>query len=430
MNKIKLVICATFGNCFEVYDFIIFQLLSNHIYHYFFNNKAGNTFLFTQLIFISTAIISRPVGGLFFGYLSDVKGRKLSLETSILISGISTAIIGLIPSYEKIGFLSTLCLVFLRFFQGVSLGGEQVTSISFLLEHSSPKNKGFLSSFCCFGQQIGGLLAMTIASIYSIYLSNVDLSGNLWRTLFMLSLGFGYFGYWVRKKTNETIDFLVDNYCIEENKNIFKATVDFIFNNKLLYTAIFFIVSFGTFINYTILVIGNNYLNQQANYFIIFKYIKYIMFLFVIISIPIFGFLSDKIGRKSIMSHSILIISSLSISFFQSLQYTGNFTTFIIAILLAISCGAYFSVTPTIIAEILPIRSRCTSYAIFYTIPAALISGISPFLANYLIKIQPIYVSYVIIALAIPSIILLRILEEPLYMYSKLPKYSYEFLKP
>lgn len=430
MNKLRLVICATFGNCFEVYDYIIFQLLSNHISHYFFDNKSGNAFLFTQLIFISTAILSRPLGALVFGYLSDTKGRKLSLETSILISGIATGIIGLIPSYEKIGVLSTLSLVFLRFLQGVSLGGEQVTSISFLLEHSSPKNRGLLSSFCCFGQQLGGLLAVFVTSLYCFHMKNTDFSGNLWRILFVLSLGFGFFGYWVRKKTNETIDFLLENYCLEEEKNIFKETISFVLNHKILFVSMFFIVSFGTFINYTILIIGNDYLKKQAGSLAIFEYIKYIMSFFVIISIPIFGFLSDKIGRKSIISHSILITSTLSVSFFGSFQNTANFNTLVIAILLAISCGAYFSVAPTIVAEILPSKSRCTNYAIFYSIPAALISGISPFLANYLISIQPAYLAYVTISLAIPSIILLSMLEEPLNIYNKLHKYSYEFLKP
>jgi MHS family proline/betaine transporter-like MFS transporter len=150
----------------------------------------------------------------------------------------------------------------------------------------------------------------------------------------------------------------------------------------------------------------------------------------VILSIPIFGFYSDKIGRKTIISHSILIISALSIPFFQSLQSVPSYTTLIVAVLLAISCGAYFSVTPTIIAETLPTKSRCINYAIFYTIPAAIISGITPFLSNWFIKTDPIYLSYVTIGLAISSIISLRLLEEPLYIYGKLPKYSYEFLKP
>ena len=430
MNKLKLVICATFGNCFEVYDFIIYQLLANHISKHFFDIHFKNAFLWTQLIFILTTILSRPIGGLIFGYLADLKGRKLSLESSILMSGVCTGMIGLIPSYEKIGFFSTLFLIILRFLQGVSLGGEQGTSISFLLEHSSPKAKGFLSSFCCFGQHIGILLAITATSIYSLHISKIDLSEQLWRVLFILSFCFGWFGYWIRKKTNETIDFLLCNYCSEEKTSLFNESKSFICNNKALFVSIFFIVSFGSFISYTVFIIGNGYLKQQTNSLAIFKHIQYIMSFLVILSIPIFGFLSDKIGRKTIISHSILTISALSIPFFQSLKSIPNYTTLIVAMLLAISCGAYFSVTPTIIAESLPTKSRCITYAIFYTIPAAIISSISPFLSNWFIKLDPIYISYVTIWLAISSIISLKSLEEPLYIYGKLSKYSYEFLKP
>jgi MHS family proline/betaine transporter-like MFS transporter len=430
MNKLKLIICATFGNCFEVYDFIIYQLLANHISNHFFDRHLKNAFLLTQLIFILTAILSRPIGGLIFGYLADLKGRKLSLEKSILMSGVCTGMIGLIPSYETIGLFSTLFLILLRFLQGVSLGGEQGTSISFLLEHSSPKSRGFLSSFCCFGQQIGVLVAVAATSIYSLHISKTGMSEQLWRILFVLSFGFGWFGYWVRKKTNETIDFLLDSYCSEEKTSLVNETKLFILNNKALFMSIFFIVSLGTFMSYTVFIIGNGYLKQQANSLAIFKYIQYIMSFSVILSIPIFGFYSDKIGRKTIISHSILIISALSIPFFQSLQSVPSYTTLIVAVLLAISCGAYFSVTPTIIAETLPTKSRCINYAIFYTIPAAIISGITPFLSNWFIKTDPIYLSYVTIGLAISSIISLRLLEEPLYIYGKLPKYSYEFLKP
>ena len=150
----------------------------------------------------------------------------------------------------------------------------------------------------------------------------------------------------------------------------------------------------------------------------------------VILFIPIFGYFSDKIGRKTIISHSILVISALSIPFFQSLQSAASYSALIVSMLLAISCGAYFSVTPTIITESLPITSRCINYAIFYTIPAAIVSGTSPFLSGWLISLNPIYISCMTIILAICSIISLRSLDEPMIIYGKLHKYSYEFLKP
>lgn len=430
MNKLKLIICATFGNCFEVYDFIIYQLLANNISDNFFDKNCKYSFLLTQLIFISTTILSRPIGGLIFGYIADLKGRKLSLEKSILMSGLCTGIIGLIPSYEDIGIFSTLFLILLRFLQGISLGGEQGTSICFLLEHSSPNTRGFLSSFCCFGQQIGALIAVTIASIYNLHFNTSEIAQQFWRIIFILSFGFGFFGYWIRKKTNETIDFLLDNYCIEEKISLFNETKLFILNNKVLLLSVFFVVSFGTLMSYIVFIIGNSYLKQHATYLPIFKYIQYIMSFLVILSIPVFGSLSDKIGRKSIMSHSVLIISALSIPFFQSFLFAPNYTTLIVSMLLAVSCGAYFAVTPTIITELLPTKSRCTNYAIFYSIPAAITSGVSPFLFNWLLSLNPIYISYMTIILAICSIISLKSLEEPTTIYSKLHKYSYEFLKP
>ena len=430
MNKLKLIICATFGNCFEVYDFIIYQLMASHISNNFFDKNCEHSFIATQLVFILTTIISRPLGGIIFGYISDLKGRKLSLEKSILMSGLCTGMIGLIPSYKDIGFVATLFLILLRFLQGISLGGEQGTSISFLIEHSSPKSRGFLSSFCCVGQQAGILLAILAASIYNWHIKKSGTEEVWWRILFIFSFFIGLFGYWVRKKTNETIDFLLDRHCSDKTISLLEESKLFIFKNKQLFLSVFFIVSFGTFMTYTVFVVGNSHLKQLADSLQIFAYIQYLMSLLVIFSIPVFGYFSDIIGRKTIISHSLAAISALSIPFFQSLQSVANYNTLVVAVLLAISCGAFFSVTPTIVAESLPTRSRCINYAVFYAVPAAIMSAISPFVSAFLISINPTYIAYVIILLAMVAIFCLKSFNEPIELYSKLNKYSYEFLKP
>lgn len=430
MNKLKLIICAIFGNCFEVYDFIIYQLLSIYISKHFFDQSSEHAFFFTQLVFILTTILSRPLGALIFGYISDSRGRKLSLEKSILMSGLCTGMIGLIPSYETIGVFSTVLLILLRFLQGISFGGEHGTSICFLLEHSSPKSKGVLSSFCCFGQQVGVLLAMVATSSYSLYANNEGVNEQLWRIIFILSFSVSLFWYWIRKETNETIDFLLDSYCGDQQISPLNESKLFISRNKKLFLSGFFIVGFGTFINYAIFIIGNEYLKKYAQAFPVFNYIQYVMLFLLMIFIPIFGYFSDKIGRKTMISHSIAIISALSVPFFQSLQSVASYNILIIAVLLTISCGAYFSVTPTIIAESLPVKSRCITYAIFYAIPSAIVSGIAPSISSWFISVNPVYISYVIIFLAICSMISLRLLDEPITVYSKLNVYSYEFLKP
>ena len=146
--------------------------------------------------------------------------------------------------------------------------------------------------------------------------------------------------------------------------------------------------------------------------------------------IPLFGYFSDKIGRKTLISHSIATIAPLSLPFFQSLQAEASYSILIVVILLTISCGAYFSVTPLIIAESLPVQYRCISYAIFYSVPAAIVSSIAPFISSWAIDIDPIYMAYGIIVLAVCSMLSLKLLDEPINQYSKIGIYSYEFLKP
>lgn len=430
MNKLKLIICAIFGNCFEVYDFIIYQLLSIYISKHFFDQDSEHAFFFTQAVFVVTTVVSRPLGGLIFGYISDLKGRKSSLEKSILMSSLCTGMIGLIPSYQSIGIFSTLSLILLRFLQGISFGGEHGTSVCFLLEHSSPKSKGALSSFCCFGQQVGMLLATIAASNYSLYVNNGHVSDQLWRIMFLFSFVFSFFWYWIKKETNETIDFLLDMHCREKLTSPVNEFKGIIYSNRKLILSGFFIVAFGTFINYAIFIIGNKYLQKYSQTLPIFNYIHYIMSFLLILFIPVFGYFSDKIGRKTLISHSIATIAPLSLSFFQSLQSEASYSILIVVILLTISCGAYFAVTPLIIAESLPVQYRCISYAIFYSVPAAIVSSIAPFISSWAIDIDPMYMAYAIIILAVCSMLSLKLLDEPINQYSKINIYSYEFLKP
>ena len=131
------------------------------------------------------------------------------------------------------------------------------------------------------------------------------------------------------------------------------------------------------------------------------------------------------------LSHSTGMIAALSLPFFQCLQSpNASCSTLIIIIILTIACGAYFSVAPVIIAEALPVQTRCISYAVFYSIPAAIVSSFAPFISTWVIGVDPIYIGYSIIFLAICSILSLRLLDEPTNLYNKIKVYSYEFLKP
>jgi MHS family proline/betaine transporter-like MFS transporter len=179
-----------------------------------------------------------------------------------------------------------------------------------------------------------------------------------------------------------------------------------------------------------VFIIGNSYLKTHAAKLPVLQHIQYIMSVSVILSIPVFGYLSDKFGRKPIVSFSLLAIFGLSLRFFQSLNTANSFNDVVIAILLAVSCGGYFAVAPTIIIESLPSKARCICFALFYTIPAAIVSGVTPYLTSWLIALNPIFITYAIIVLGIAAHLALRVFNEPVLTYKRLPKYSYEFLKP
>ena len=222
MKRNQIIAASVVGSALEFYDFCLFGVLSTILSQVFF--PKTHPFLGIVSIFMihATSFLVRPLGGILFGWIGDKMGRKKALSLSILLMSLPTTFIGLLPSYDSIGFLAPLLLVVFRLMQGFFVGGEHNGAAIFLMEHSKENQTGFAGALVLAGVSIGSIFALLMGSLFS----KNTMPDWAWRIPFFIgSLG-GLVGHFIRRRLSETPCFVE----MVEKKKVLKHPLKTIFS--------------------------------------------------------------------------------------------------------------------------------------------------------------------------------------------------------
>src|ERR1051326_2333822 len=193
------------GTALEWYDFALYNISAAVVLGpLFFPSTDPMTGVMLAFSTYAVGYFSRPLGGFFFGRLGDVLGRKRVLVATLLITGIATMLIGLLPSYGSIGVTAPILLVILRFAQGVGLGGEWGGAVLLSSEYGDPRQRGFWASAAPIGPPLGNLIANGVLALLGATLTDAQFLSWGWRLAFLLSAVLVLFGLWIRVKLEET----------------------------------------------------------------------------------------------------------------------------------------------------------------------------------------------------------------------------------
>ena len=197
------------GTALEYYDFAVYNTLAALVFNKLFFPSV-DPLTGTLLAFATywVGYLSRPFGGLLFGNLGDRRGRRYVLMMTLLIMGICTTLIGLLPTYEKIGVLAPILLVTLRFIQGMALGGEWAGAVLLSVEHGTDQQRGRNASFAQMGPSTGVLIATGTIALITWLMSEEQLLAWGWRIPLLASLLLVAFGWWLRLGVSETPEFV------------------------------------------------------------------------------------------------------------------------------------------------------------------------------------------------------------------------------
>lgn len=321
----KVILASSAGTIFEWYDFYLYGSLAAIIGAQFFSSFPEATRNVFALLAFAAGFLVRPFGALVFGRLGDLVGRKYTFLITILIMGISTFVVGLLPSYETIGWLAPVTLIALRMLQGLALGGEYGGAVVYVAEHAPNGRRGYFTSWIQTTATLGLLLSLMVILGVRTYVGEEAFKSWGWRIPFLLSIFLLGVSVWIRLQMEESPAFKK----MKEEGTQSKAPISEAFGNwkngKFAVIALLGLVAGQAVVWYTGQFYALFYLQTilRVDMFSANVLIAWALILgtggFVV-----FGTLSDRIGRKKIILAGCLIAAVTYFPVFKSLTQLAN----------------------------------------------------------------------------------------------------------
>ncbi len=375
VQKKKLLFLSTLGSALEYFDFVIYALAVSYLSLHFFPKNTPLLNNLQALLIFATGYIFRPLGGLLFGMFGDKNGRKSSFTASLLIMGAATFFIGILPSYDAIGYLSPLLLFIARSLQGIAQGAEISGAFIFVYEHEddkklAAKSISILNSGVGLGALAGSLLFAILASTFSEH--EMQIFG--WRLPFLMGGGTAFIAYFLRKNSQETPSFL--NQKKEAAGYHIKA---FFMNYFHKIVSGICLVLFPA-----VLIINFLFLPNFLTIFYVYDpHVVYILQTFGLawsaVALPFSGRLAVFLGPKRQMQYA-LQVSFIVIPFSYYLLSTNHFLglfsfVFFYQTLIALLASCY----AVILTQSFPVQVRYKGTAVAYNLAFAL-AGFIPYI--------------------------------------------------
>jgi len=382
MSKPKSVfLSAISGNILEYYDFTVYSVFSSVIGHTFFPTSSEFVQIVLSLGVFAVGFLTRPIGGIVFGYIGDKYGRRPSLIISMLGMTIPTFIIGLIPSYYDIGYYAPIILVIMRLLQGLCISGEGAGAAIFILEHHQNLRPGLTAGLVHGSNIAGTLMATFVGIIIEQYFYQINYA---WRFAFFLGGLMGLIGFYLRLKMSETPIFKM----LSKQKRILKAP----FTNvvKTAWKAMFLTFCAGSVAS-SVLYLVKTYVNVYYHNVMHFSnttaliYLSYSSFI-AMVSMPIFGGLADIIGKFKMIVLATVAILLLSLPTLFSMSSLEVWQQILSLTILGILGGAISGSAYIFIISLFTPEQKFSGVSFSYNLGIATFGGTSPIIARWLVE--------------------------------------------
>lgn len=387
----KSVAGSAIGNAIEWFDYGVYGYLVVFISSLFFDFGNDDGSAMPRILALGTFAISflvRPLGGIILGPLGDRIGRRKVLVFTIIMISVSTAAIGLLPTFDDIGIAAPLLLVFLRMLQGFSAGGEYAGAAIFMSEHAPDNRRGFYGSFLEFGTLAGFSAAAVLCTSLTLIVGEDGMMAGWWRVPFLLTLPLGLLALWMRRHLSEPETFTADTKELGERPSAFGAVRELIVGYP---KQVLKLIGFVVLINvafYLVLTYMPSYLSStlghgaaESNYALVV-----IQLIMMAVIVP-FGALSDRVGRKPLLiiaSVGFMLLSVPAVMLIQvgtlwsQLAGIGILGLFLVMIISNISAT---------LPALFPTAVRYSGFAIGYNVSTALFGGTAGVANEYLIDL-------------------------------------------
>src|SRR6185312_1726321 len=404
----RVALASLVGTTIEWYDFLIYATMAGAIFNQYFFPK-GDEFVNTMLAYgtFAAGFLIRPFGGLLFGHFGDRIVRKPLLILTLMIMGIATFLVGILPTYAQVGIWAPILLLALRLIQGIALGGEWGGAVLMSYEFAGPKEKAFYASFPQFGLAIGLCCSTGVVTFLSYALSNQDFVSWGWRVAFMFSIFLLAVGLFIRLRVLETPEFArqerreIARVPMWEVLRDYPGTIVLGWGARLIDGIIFTIYA----------IFPLSYLTTIAKIPRTTVLAGITLAAFVLIfTIPYSSRLADRIGRKKIYITFSLICGFGTIPALWLMQYSGSaiLACAAIVLMLGVLYAPVYGPQAAIFCDLFDTRVRYTGVSLVYQIGAIFSVSLTPLAATALLHAngnQPWYIAAYVAAAGVISAI-------------------------
>jgi MFS transporter, MHS family, alpha-ketoglutarate permease len=372
-HRIKAILVGSIGNLVEWYDFYAYSAFALYFAGAFFPGSDPVVQQLNAAILFALGFIVRPIGGLLFGHFADQHGRRRALMLSVLLMCFGSLVIALTPTYASIGIAAPVILGLARMIQGLSLGGEYGTSATYLSEVAHEKHRGFYSSFqyvTLIGGQLCAILVLLV--LQQAVLSPADLKAWGWRIPFFIGALLAVVALLMRRNLHETEDFTASKRVARRESSM-RALLRYP-REVILVVGL---TMGGTTAFYTYTVYMQKFLKLSVGLTDLqTTTVTAGSLIFALLLQPLYGWLSDRIGRKPLLIWFGAMGTAATIPLLEALQATRTAgRAFLIIAAAWLIVAGYTSINAIVKAELFPTRVRATGVGLPYAITVSIFGG-------------------------------------------------------
>ncbi|NIG13565.1 MFS transporter [Pantoea sp. Cy-640] len=382
----RVASASAIGTAAEYYDFFAYGTAAVLFFgHLFFPSHDPLVSTLAAFATYAVGFLARPIGGMVFGHIGDKVGRKKALVATILIVGLGTFCIGLLPTYEKIGVWAPVLLIAIRLLQGFGVGGEQAGAVLMTAEYAQPSRRGFFASWVQIGAPVGFLLPLALFAVLNAALSAEQMMDWGWRVPFLLSALLVIVGLFIRLRIDESPVFA----AIRETKAAESRPLKEVLrgNPRLVVNGVAAkLIEACAFALFTVIILAWGKANQLDAGILMNSMI--VAVILEVLAIPLMGALSDRIGRKPVYLIGTLLIMLSIVPFFLALAHNSYWLTQL-AMIVALTLGHSMCYAPQAswFPELFPTHIRCSGIAVIWQIGSLIGSGVLGLVAVKILQV-------------------------------------------